>query len=558
MFLAAVLTISLVLSSCSTFVSGKLQNITVDDTLGDPVLGLQITYSPSDLWSYGPNCTDCAAHPEAELAYDGTWHDTTYNSSLSESPFNASLIFNGSAIYVYCIVFHTIADPNAQAYMRFAIDDEVVGTFELTPSGSGQVDYHYAVYKNETINPGVHTFTLMNGSPGGSTSLALLDYVIYSMEVADDVNEPSGVETSTTLPSAPIANHTVWVTTDGISATTSRTIIIAVSTVGGVLLLTAMILVFLWARRRHRIVEREGTVRWAKDLTGQGPSLRSSRTFFRALFPSTDSIRSQWQDREGTVKSNVSTLLEKPRNCDIPEILQVQSLQDSPNIKNLSGEDHRSTHMEVKTLLPTPPPRLVVKIPQRLPTPAISDRDIKGMYALTQPAPPPTPVLPVSRVSCPLNHVPPVPPLPPNIRPRSTVTLSTRTPSSGPETSRTSAALTYISIATTPTSVVPSGYFIPQPETPDMPARADSVKTIKDRSTRRPGARSRSRAVSTVDGPSGGRDYPALQPEVGPEQLPQPAKPLTTEERDPPSYTQTYVRPESLAVDDAMSLYSQP
>ena len=47
-----------------------------DDQGIDPVTGTSIIYE-SD-WATGPDCTTCTSHPDATLAYDGTWHDTTY------------------------------------------------------------------------------------------------------------------------------------------------------------------------------------------------------------------------------------------------------------------------------------------------------------------------------------------------------------------------------------------------------------------------------------------------------------------------------------------------
>lgn len=91
----------------------------------------------------------------------------------------------GSAIYAYCIIAPSTDKLDGFTDLRFFIDNEAVGSFTLDPSATGQNDYLYnvLVYGNSSIAPGSgpqHTFTLQNGHPGGNTSLAILDYIVYS------------------------------------------------------------------------------------------------------------------------------------------------------------------------------------------------------------------------------------------------------------------------------------------------------------------------------------------------------------------------------------------
>ena len=55
-------------------------SVTIDDEYGDESDRRHVTYSPPDTyWTLGTQCTDCVLHPNVSLAFDGTWHDSTYH-----------------------------------------------------------------------------------------------------------------------------------------------------------------------------------------------------------------------------------------------------------------------------------------------------------------------------------------------------------------------------------------------------------------------------------------------------------------------------------------------
>ena len=87
---AAALTALLLCSHCAS--PGSI-NRTIDDTYGDSVTGYQVVYS-TDNWNVGQTCTDCFIHPNANLAYAGTWHDTS-SSNISTTIRQATLQFTG-------------------------------------------------------------------------------------------------------------------------------------------------------------------------------------------------------------------------------------------------------------------------------------------------------------------------------------------------------------------------------------------------------------------------------------------------------------------------------
>ncbi|KAF8995252.1 hypothetical protein BDQ17DRAFT_1250922 [Cyathus striatus] len=166
-------------------VNAIVVNVTVDDASPDPLTGQSITYNPENFWNYGPTCSICGAHVDEQEMYHGTWHDGTYYPSgprSTEGSLNATFIFNGTAIYIYCAISLSIQPLVGYSNMTFFIDNEAVGHFEWIPPGDNTYQYNVLVYSNASIIPGEHTFLLKNGQEGdsGDTSLTLFDYLVYS------------------------------------------------------------------------------------------------------------------------------------------------------------------------------------------------------------------------------------------------------------------------------------------------------------------------------------------------------------------------------------------
>lgn len=176
-------------------VGATLINITVDDTNPDPLTGNIFTYSPDGSWNQGNNCTPCFRKLDATLTFDGTWHDTTYDSSqagLSEVqtalfkftgtfsvliPSHLLIGYLGSAIYVY-----GIETPGSSANMSFYIDGQHAGQTLYGNSELSANVYKSLLYANTSIFPGAHTFEIKNGGGGGITSQLLFDYITYTRE----------------------------------------------------------------------------------------------------------------------------------------------------------------------------------------------------------------------------------------------------------------------------------------------------------------------------------------------------------------------------------------
>lgn len=83
-------------------------------------------------------------------------------------------------MYAFCIITQSFTDPNGNWDLTFLIDGEQSGTFELAPDGDDTYRYNVPVYGNDSLTPGTHTFTMVVGHTGGQSSLALLDYMVFT------------------------------------------------------------------------------------------------------------------------------------------------------------------------------------------------------------------------------------------------------------------------------------------------------------------------------------------------------------------------------------------
>ncbi|EMD41418.1 hypothetical protein CERSUDRAFT_89984 [Gelatoporia subvermispora B] len=203
MLLALSLPLLSLVTSLIPSVENRLVNVTIDDTYGDPTTGAQFTYVDSE-WKPGQGCSGCLAQPDPSLAWNGSWHDATFNHwpgyvPEPNVPLNATVSFNGQALYVYCIIDN---NQDQNSYMTFYIDDEVVGSYIKNASNQSSYDYNVLVYQNQALNPGQHTFMLSSGQVNGTDALVLLDYVIYTVDVESNSTSSAPAASLSGLPSS--------------------------------------------------------------------------------------------------------------------------------------------------------------------------------------------------------------------------------------------------------------------------------------------------------------------------------------------------------------------
>ncbi|KLO13086.1 hypothetical protein SCHPADRAFT_940658 [Schizopora paradoxa] len=184
-------------------------NISVDDSLPDPLSGFQILYGTTNKtitsgtgWNT-QDCVGCLAKPDPSRAFNGTWHDASSRVS-QEYLSQASFFFVGSAIYAKGIVVSTIPETTGSlnnSIMSFQIDDQDVGSYNHTAAVDSETTYLYNVtlFAKEDLPYGRHNFTMTCGSET-SNSLCLLDRLIYTTQVTSDAasaSETNGTSSTT-------------------------------------------------------------------------------------------------------------------------------------------------------------------------------------------------------------------------------------------------------------------------------------------------------------------------------------------------------------------------
>ena len=65
----------------------------------------------------------------------------------------------------------------------FLRSHSICGNFSHTPDGTGLYTYNALLYANNSVTYGDHSFTVQNGRAGGSPSLILFDYLMYTRYV---------------------------------------------------------------------------------------------------------------------------------------------------------------------------------------------------------------------------------------------------------------------------------------------------------------------------------------------------------------------------------------
>jgi len=216
----------------------------MDDGIGDPYTGLMPTYSPTDKWSPGQDCSICVAQPDKNSAFQGSWHDGTFDSGDTQ-PLSISFNFTGSALNVYCIMDNQIG-YTTNTSLTFTLDGDTVGPpFTHSPDPTAPpFQYNVSVYSNSSIPDGLHQFTMSAG--GNNDSLVLFDYAAYLFQ--DTSTSPITSSSSSSSTSSTSSATAVPSSRGG----SSNAGIISGATLGGVaLLLLAVALVWLLRRRRQ-------------------------------------------------------------------------------------------------------------------------------------------------------------------------------------------------------------------------------------------------------------------------------------------------------------------
>ncbi|KAJ3993780.1 hypothetical protein F5050DRAFT_1779506 [Lentinula boryana] len=178
-------------------------NVTIDD------MSSLVTYHPTGDWtprSASNPCPACTAKPDTDLFFDGTFHDGTFyplpgSNNFTNVPLTASIVFNGTAVYVFCALAQSSDSPDGDSDMSFYIDGSLKDTFvKIAPGNNNTYNYSVNVFSVDSLTPGLHNLTLQNGHVNGFKSLMLLDEIVYT--TVDNFTLQSPTTSTTTPPSS--------------------------------------------------------------------------------------------------------------------------------------------------------------------------------------------------------------------------------------------------------------------------------------------------------------------------------------------------------------------
>ncbi|TFY56141.1 hypothetical protein EVJ58_g7816 [Rhodofomes roseus] len=250
------------LSLLSTRISATATNRTIDDYYGDSVTGLLPVYSNN--WNYGPTCSVCEAHPEANLTFDASWHDATSNSSSNSTAHNITLTFTGTAIWVYGIMLNALPPPMVVfTNVSFILDGAASGTFVHVPNpAQEEVEYNVTIYNKTELENAEHTLVMtMVPVQDPNTSVLLFDWAMYSTAGTNSTGRGSRRSRWGHHGDYPHSSSDRGQNSSGTSgtSTTSSNInkgAIAGGVIGGVSALALLCGAFFWwyRRRRRRII----------------------------------------------------------------------------------------------------------------------------------------------------------------------------------------------------------------------------------------------------------------------------------------------------------------
>ncbi|KAJ7272834.1 hypothetical protein C8J57DRAFT_260268 [Mycena rebaudengoi] len=153
------------------------QNRTIDDESGDSVSGAKPVYSPPTYWSLNSSCDGCKVHPNASLAFNRTWHDSSQ--LPGNGPVSITLEFTGTAIYVYCIVPPVIPGVVSLYNLNFTLDGADSGRFHFSPTSTADYLYNVPALSLPSIPNQKHSL-VMSTDNSVDGSIFLFDYAIYT------------------------------------------------------------------------------------------------------------------------------------------------------------------------------------------------------------------------------------------------------------------------------------------------------------------------------------------------------------------------------------------
>ncbi|KAF4605661.1 hypothetical protein EYR40_004449 [Pleurotus pulmonarius] len=168
-------------------VAAAIINVTQDDSPNDSRGRVALSYLGP--WSHQQvaTCNGADQCPEPfSQTRNGTWSTSLYvqNSRLNDRPPSVSFGFQGTAIYINCVIIpHDILGISADSDMVFMLDGVVTGRFARQSPESGAISLATVLMRDSLLD-GFHTLSIQNGAEfenqTHNVSVLALDSIIYT------------------------------------------------------------------------------------------------------------------------------------------------------------------------------------------------------------------------------------------------------------------------------------------------------------------------------------------------------------------------------------------
>lgn len=254
-------------------VASRFVNRTIDDEYGDSVTGAKPVYEPSSdpvsNWRQGATCKICSVIPNKDIdlsqAVERTWHDSTYHPGHLDHTINAP--FTGTAVYVYFIVPNFVKKTKTFVNLSFSIDGTFYNQYQHIPDTTSTVLYHTLVFHTTNLVNAGHNVEIR--ASGSNVSILLFDNIIYTVEEADEISSPLASVSATALPTStnsPNSSPSTPSTGPGEARESRSSPLIAGSVVGGVIVLSLLLVFYCYVRkRRHHSLVPSPFTKTAKE-----------------------------------------------------------------------------------------------------------------------------------------------------------------------------------------------------------------------------------------------------------------------------------------------------
>ncbi|TFK22985.1 hypothetical protein FA15DRAFT_657101 [Coprinopsis marcescibilis] len=197
-------------------VSGALVNYTIDDSLANPRTSVpRPEFLPIGRWA-GQDCSGCALKPDTNMAFGGTYSESTYNPD--SGPVWIRLSFPGTAIYIYFIIVNYGPDPGVtvNTNCNFVLDGQLMEhSFNHSPNSTAvtQFEYDRLVFERSNLSNSDHTLEIRTEG-FDFNSYINFDYAVYTQDDLDVNASTFEGLTTTSLPSATSSSNSILTPTN--------------------------------------------------------------------------------------------------------------------------------------------------------------------------------------------------------------------------------------------------------------------------------------------------------------------------------------------------------